>query len=70
MKIIEKIVDIQTGDETFTERDETPDETKARLDFEKAKAEAEKEALAKAEAKSAILFKLGITEDEARLLLG
>lgn len=70
MKITEKIFDIVTGQETITERDETASETKARLDYE---AEATALAAAQHEAAAArqeILDRLGITADEARLLLG
>jgi hypothetical protein len=70
MKIIEKIYDIQTGKETFVERDENPAETKARLDDAKALAAMQAEAEAKAMQKAPILERLGITEDEAKLLLG
>lgn len=69
MKIIEKEFNAITGQETITERDETPIETKERLDFEKEIAErdeAEKENWAK---KATLLSKLGITEEEAKLLL-
>lgn len=69
MKIIEKIIDISTGKETIIEREETAEEQKQRLSLEKSIAEklaAEKVAN---EAKSALLAKLGITENEAKLLL-
>ena len=69
MKITEKTFDITTGEETFTERDETTAETKARLDSVKAKAEAKAEAEAKAAEKAAILAKLGLTTDEVEALL-
>jgi hypothetical protein len=69
MKIIETIHDIQTGETTVTERDETAAETKARLALAK-EAAAFAEAKAKAEAdKAALLARLGLTEDEAKLLL-
>lgn len=69
MKIIEKEFNALTSVETITERDETSVEKELRL---QAKAEAEialAEAEAKATAKAALLQRLGITEDEARLLL-
>ena len=50
MKIIEKEFNIQTGEETITEREETAAE-------------------AKATAKAELLAKLGITAEEAALLL-
>jgi hypothetical protein len=69
MKIIEKEFNVITGETTITERDETADELKARELYE-----AEQAALAAAQAdtaaaKAALLAKLGITEDEAKLLL-
>jgi regulator of protease activity HflC (stomatin/prohibitin superfamily) len=69
MKIIEKEFNVQTGEETITERDETAAETKARLDYEKEIAHAKAKAEAKAIEKAALLVKLGITDDEAKLLL-
>jgi hypothetical protein len=70
MKITEKEFNIQTSEETITERDETAAEKKIR---EAAKAEAlirQTEAQTKAIAKAALLTKLGITAEEAQLLLG
>jgi hypothetical protein len=64
----EKIVNAETGEETW--RDYTEAEI---AEVEAAQAEAETERLAheaKATKKAALLKKLGITEDEARLLLG
>jgi hypothetical protein len=70
MKIIEKEFNVQTGEETITEREETADETKARLDAE-AKAKAYAEARVKAESeKAAILARLGLTEEELKTILG
>lgn len=69
MKIVEKEFNIQTGEETITERDETASEKKTR---EKAQADlvaAQAEADSKATAKAALLSKLGITAEEAVLLL-
>jgi hypothetical protein len=67
-----KIYDAETGIETIIEF--TPEEVAtAEADqaaFLKELAKREAEANAKAEAKAALLEKLGITEDEARLLLG
>ena len=70
MKIIEKEFNAATGQETITERDETAAETKAREEFETKVAAAQAEAAAKAHERSALLAKLGITEEEAALLLG
>jgi hypothetical protein len=69
MKIIEKEFNVITGEETITERDETAAETKERLDRAKAITAAQAEAEVKASEKAALLAKLGITEDEAKLLL-
>jgi hypothetical protein len=70
MKITEKEFNALTGEETITEREETSAEKiyreKAEADFLIEQAEAE----AKATQKAALLERLGITEDEARLLLG
>lgn len=63
----EKIVNIQTGEETW--RDYTPKEI---AEVEKAQAEAAERVAKAAEtaaAKAALLAKLGITEEEAKLLL-
>jgi hypothetical protein len=70
MKITEKIVDVQTGEETITERNETTDEKKAREALAKEFAAAQAEAEAKYAARQAILDRLGLTADEAKLLLG
>jgi acyl-CoA reductase-like NAD-dependent aldehyde dehydrogenase len=68
MTYTEKIIDVTTGEETI--RPYTKDEV-AEVEKAIAKAEAQAEAEAqKATEKSALLAKLGITEDEARLLLG
>jgi hypothetical protein len=70
MKITEKIVNVQTGEETITERDETTAEKKAREALEKEFAAAQAEAEAKAIQRQVILDRLGLTADEAQLLLG
>ena len=69
MKIVEKEFNALTGEETITERDETAAETKARLDRAKEVAERQAEAEAKATEKAALLEQLGITEEQAKLLL-
>jgi hypothetical protein len=69
MIIIEKIFDIQTGEETVIEREETADEQKSRLEHEAFFAQEQAEAEAKATAKAALLAQLGITEEQASLLL-
>jgi hypothetical protein len=70
MKIIEKEFNVVTGQETITERDETPQEEASRLERVAALAAEQAEAEAKATAKAALLDKLGITAEEAQLLLG
>jgi len=70
MKIREKDFNIQTGKETITERDETAQETKARLDYAKEQTTQAAEAEAAATQKAALLARLGITADEAKLLIG
>ena len=70
MKIIEKDFNVVTGEETLTERDETTAETKERLDHAKEVAEAQAAAQTKATAKQAVLDRLGLTAEEAALLLG
>lgn len=70
MKIIEKIFDAQTNNETIFEREMTSDEL---AEFEKDMAKAAAKAQAEAETKikrQALLEKLGITEEEAKILLG
>jgi len=66
MKIIEKYVDVQTGEETITERDETIQEESSRLELIALQAETESNATIR----QALLTRLGITEEEARILLG
>ena len=70
MKIIEKEFNLITGEETITERDETAAETKTRLDTEADLAAAQAEAETKAAARASILNRLGLTENEAKLILG
>ena len=70
MKIIEKIYNAETGEETIIEREETKAEAESRKDFEKMIAAKEAKEAVNIEAKAALLKRLGITEDEAKLLLG
>ena len=67
----EKIIDIKTGEETW--RDYTPEEI---AEVEKAQAEAQARAEAEAQAaaekqaaREAVFTKLGLTQEETRLLL-
>ena len=70
MKIIEKEFNAITGEETISEREMTSEEI-ARHNLEsKTIAENKAEAAAKATERAALLQKLGITDDEAKLLLG
>ena len=70
MKITEKEFNAITGETTFTERDETAAEQAKREAFETAQATAQVAANAKAAQRQALLTRLGITEEEARILLG
>ena len=70
MKITEKQFNIETNEETIIEREETKEETKARLNLEKA-AKDYADAKAEQEAKkAALLTRLGLTEDELKTILG
>ena len=69
MKITEKEVNVQTGEETITERELTKDELAAIKQVEAAAAARNAEAEANATAKAALLAQLGITEEQAKLLL-
>jgi len=66
MKYIEAIYDCETQTDTFVEREYT----KEQLDAQKEFIAARKLADNKDVERNALLEKLGITEDEARLLLG
>jgi hypothetical protein len=70
MKIIEKEFNVLTGEETITERDETAAEKKARETKEQEIAALKAEAEAKEAARQAVLDRLGLSADEAKLLLG
>jgi hypothetical protein len=70
MKITERTHNIQTGEIEDIERDETSSEAALRIESQK-KIAAEQAAEAEKEtAKAALLKRLGITADEAALLLG
>jgi hypothetical protein len=70
MKIIQKEFNVQTGEETITERDETAAEQAARETREAEFAAQQAEAQAKATARQAVLDRIGLTAEEAQLLLG
>jgi len=69
MIIVEKTLNIQTGEETVIEREETADEQKSRLEQEVFFTQEAANIEAKAIAKAALLAQLGITEEQAKLLL-
>jgi len=70
MKIIEKIVNVETGEETIIERDEIAADKKARETKLNQIAATQTEAEAKAEARQVIADRLGLTADELQVLLG
>lgn len=70
MKIIVRTHNLETGEIIDIERDETPEEIAQREAFESELAKTKAEQLAKVEQRNAILERLGITEEEAKLLLG
>jgi hypothetical protein len=70
MKITEKEFNVITGEETLTQRDETPTEKESRLEHEAEVAAAQTKAEAKAIARQAVLDKLGLSADEITALLG
>ena len=69
MKIKVKTVNVITGEEEIIERDLTEQEIIERENFEKEEMSRKAEAEAKAAAKAALLAQLGITEEQAKLLL-
>ena len=69
MLIMEKKFDAITGEEVVTERPATTKEIKAAEIFASEQARLEAENATKAADKAALLEKLGITADEAALLL-
>jgi ribosome-associated toxin RatA of RatAB toxin-antitoxin module len=69
VKIIEKEFNVITGQETISERDETAAEIKERLKYEEEMAITKELSQTNATKKAALLAKLGITDDEAKLLL-
>lgn len=69
MKITEKEFNVLTGEETIIERNETSQEKAEREAFEAEVTQRQAEAQAKATQKTAVLAQLGITEEQAKLLL-
>ena len=70
MKITEKEFNVITGEETITERDATPKEIAEAQRLQTEAVERQAEAEAKAVTRQVILDRLGLTEEEARILLG
>ena len=70
MKIIEKTFNVETNEETITEREETTAEKKAREKRQTELAVRLAETEAKAAQRQALLTRLGLTAEEAQLLLG
>ena len=70
MKIIERTHNVQTGEIVDIEREETLQEKTKRETLEIKLAAEKAEADAKAAQHQALLNRLGITEEEARILLG
>ena len=69
MKLITREFNVETGVEVITERDETTKEIAERLALAKEVAAAQVIAEATATQKAALLARLGITADEARILV-
>ena len=70
MKIIEKEFNAETGEETIIERDETPGEIAERKKDLARFAKLQDKIDARAEARAQILDRLGLSAEEAQLLLG
>jgi hypothetical protein len=70
MKITEKEFNVLTGETIVTERDETAQERTEREIFQAEQTARQAEAATKAAQRQAVLNRLGITEEEARILLG
>jgi hypothetical protein len=69
MKIIEKEFNAETGNETLIEREETPQEIKAREKDIAQFAELQTKIQAKSAARQQIFERLGLTAEEAAILL-
>lgn len=70
MKLTITEINVETGEEITYERDETPEEKKSRLETKAIMDAKEAEFIAKETARQEILDRLGLTADEAKLLLG
>lgn len=69
MKITEKTFNVETGEETIIEREETSAEISEREKTEADYLATKTQAETKAAAKAALLAKMGLTADEAAILL-
>jgi hypothetical protein len=70
MKTIEKIINIQTGEETIVENELSNEEVAYIKAFQLAEKEKADERAEKESARQAVLAKLGLTAEEAQALLG
>ena len=70
MKSIEKIINIQTGEETTVENELSAEEIAYIKAFELAEKQKAEELAAKEAARLAVLTKLGLSAEEAQALLG
>ena len=70
MKTIEKIINIQTGEETIVENELSNEEVAYIKAFKLAEKEKADERAEKESARQAVLAKLGLTAEEAQALLG
>jgi hypothetical protein len=68
MKITEKKFNVITGEESITERDETPQEIAEREAFEAEAEQLKAVAATKAAAREAVYLKLGLTSDDVEAL--
>ena len=69
MKIVEKEIKLDTNEEIITEREATAEELAQLKAHKEMQAEREGAEATKAAEKAALLERLGINEDEAKLLL-
>ena len=69
MKSIEKIINIQTGEETIVENELSTDELAYIKAFQLAEKKKADERAEKESARQAVLAKLGLTAEEAQALL-
>ena len=70
MKTIEKIINIQTGEETIVENELSTEEVAYIKAFQLAEKQKAEELAVKESARLAVLTKLGLTAEEAQALLG